>query len=209
MPRDCFHCPTRSVQITVLLLCALLCAEYATAKGAGVFYSTLYAYDPDYRMTRLEGFGVGAEQKLFGDVNGDGRDDALATFYSLVEGLRVEVALSDGSDFVNPGTWLVWPDADGSEKVLLGDVTGDGREDLVAFRESGGVWEVAVSNGSGFAAPATWSTGNGAGSDFQFLADVDADGKADAMISWKNFNNGDWRAGASSGSGFGGFSVLK
>ncbi|MGL4400814.1 MAG: hypothetical protein ACRCXD_13160 [Luteolibacter sp.] len=181
----------------------------AFAKDAGVFYSTLYAYDPAYRMTRIEDFGKEAQQRLFGDLNGDGRDDAVAVFDSSDTGMQIKVAVSDGSNFVNPGTWLSWADAQAEDKIMLSDVTGDGKDDWVAFRKTEGSWYVAVSDGTGFAAPVLWNTGNGVGSDFQFLGDVDGDGKSDAIISWRNFNNGDWRAGLSSGSGFGGFSILK
>lgn len=191
-----------AVLTTLLAACAL-------AKDAGVFYSTLYAYDPAYRMTRIKDFGVGAQQRLFGDMNGDGRDDAVAVFLSSTTGMRVEAALSDGSNFVDPGLRLSWADAQAEDKIMLGDVTGDGKDDLVAFRISAGAWYVAVSNGTGFAAPVLWTIGNGVGSDFQFLGDVDGDGKADAIISWRNFNNGDWRAGLSNGSSFDGFSILK
>lgn len=189
-------------------LAPVLLAGSLAAKDAGVFYSTLYAYDPAYRMTRITDFGVAAQQRLFGNVNGDGRDDAVAVFFSADTGMQVQVAVSDGSNFVNPGIWLSWPDAQTDDKIMLGDVTGDGKDDLVAFRKTGGSWYVAVSDGTGFAAPVLWNTGNGTGSDFQFLGDVDGDGKADAIISWQNFNSGDWRAGLSSGSGFGGFSIL-
>ena len=92
-------------------------------KDAGVFYSTLYAYDPAYRMTRLQNFGVGAGQRLLGDVSGDGKDDAVATFHSIPDGLRVEVAVSDGTNFVNPSTWLTWPGAERSWPSLLTALT--------------------------------------------------------------------------------------
>lgn len=190
------------------ILTALFAAT-AIAKDAGVFYSTLYAYDPAYRMTRATDFGKGAQQRLFGDMNGDGRDDAVAIFYSSSAGMRVEVAVSDGSNFVNPGVRLSWPDAQAEDRIMIGDVTGDGKDDLVAFRRTLGAWYVAVSNGTGFSAPVLWNTGNGVGSDFQFLGDVNGDGRADAVISWRNFNNGDWRAGLSGGSDFGNFSILR
>jgi hypothetical protein len=189
-------------------LTAILAAT-SLAKDAGVFYSTLYAYDPAYRMTRIKDFGVEAQHRLFGDVNGDGRDDAVAVFVSTETGMQVQVAVSDGTSFLNPVMSLSWPNAQAADRMMLGDVTGDGKDDLVVFRRSAGAWYVAVSDGTGFAAPVLWSNGNGVGSDFQFLGDVDGDGKADAIISWRNFNNGDWRAGRSNGSGFNSFSILR
>jgi len=180
-------------------------------KTAGVFYSTLYAYDPAYRITRITDFGVGAEHKLFADVNGDGKDDALAIFSSALNASqsvwRVETALSDGSDFVNPSTWLSWTNSTGTETAMCGDVDGDGDEDLVFFRNSGGTWNVALSTGTRFDPPILWSAGNGAGSNYQFLEDMDGDGRDDAVISWKSWNGGDWRSGLSSGSGFGTFGI--
>lgn len=184
-------------------------------KTAGVFYSTLYAYDPAYRVTRITEFGVGndLEQKLFGNIDSDieGRDDALAIYSSALNASqtvwRVEAALSDGSDFVSPSTWLSWTNFTGTVTAMVGDVDGDGDEDLVFFNENGGTWNVALSTGSRFDAPVLWSAGNGVGSSYQFLEDLDGDGKDDAVISWQSWNGGDWRAARSSGEGFGPFEI--
>jgi len=184
-----------------------------SGKTAGVFYSTLYAYDPAYRMTRITEFGIGADQRLFADVNGDGKEDALAVFSSELNASqtvwRVEAALSDGSDFVNPSAWLSWTNAIGAQTAMSGDVDGDGDEDLVFFGNSGGRWNVALSTGSGFEAPVLWRSGDGVGSNHQFVEDINGDGKADAIISWKTWNGGDWRCALSSGTGFGGFGIIE
>jgi len=205
------------MRFTLLLLTALVLAARGDAKTAGVFYSTLYAYDPAYRITRITDFGVGADlkKKLFGNVDGDasGRDDAIAVYCSALNASqnvwRVEAALSDGSDFINPSTWLSWTNAVGDEEAMTGDVDGDGDEDLVFFRNTGATWHVALSTGSRFARPVLWNVGNGAGSNNQFLEDIDGDGKDDAVISWTTWNGGDWRCGLSTGSGFGAFGLLE
>jgi len=205
------------MRFTLLLLTALVLAARGDAKTAGVFYSTLYAYDPAYRITRITDFGVGADlkQKLFGNVDGDasGRDDAIAVYCSALNASqnvwRVEAALSDGSDFINPSTWLSWTNAVGDEEAMTGDVDGDGDEDLVFFRNTGATWHVALSTGSRFARPVLWNVGNGAGSNNQFLEDIDGDGEDDAVISWTTWNGGDWRCGLSTGSGFGAFGLLE
>jgi len=121
------------------------------------------------------------------DVNGDGKADIVA--FSCC---GVEVALSTGSSFASPTTWIntfgnsqTWGDATGHIRTVA-DVNGDGKADVVAF-SAGGV-EVALSTGTSFASPVTWisafgnSQGWGSATDhIRTLADVNGDGKADIV----------------------------
>ncbi|MGN9813555.1 S8 family serine peptidase [Micromonospora sp. BQ11] len=94
-------------------------------------------------------FAVGSEIPTVGDFNGDNRDD-IATFTRGGTG-DVYVALSTGSSFV--GTAVKWHDsfAYGGEVPGAGDVTGDGRDDLVVFtRGPAADAFVARSTGSSF-----------------------------------------------------------
>jgi hypothetical protein len=93
-------------------------------------------------------FCINDEICKLADVNGDGRDD-LVTFTRGSTG-DVYVALSTGNGWFN-GTGWKWHDSFcyGSEICEVGDVTGDGRADILAFtRGSTGDVYVAVSNGS-------------------------------------------------------------
>jgi FG-GAP-like repeat len=156
-------------------------------------------------------FGTDSQRQLLGDVTGDGRDDAVA-FYRYVSGGKWLVSRSNPRDASvdSPGNGFVLASAapltglggGGLLNAMLGDVDGDGDEDIVAIDLSTNNWYVAESrwrNGStGFDAPVNWAGGYGAGSANQFLADVTGDGKADAVV----YSGGTWTVRASSGSGF-------
>ncbi|PZG01514.1 S8 family serine peptidase [Micromonospora deserti] len=116
--------------------------------------STSTSFGPSERWHTA--FAGGTQTPLVGDFNGDGRDD-IATLTR--EGSRdVYVALSDGSSFV--GTGVRWHDdfAGDDQVPLVGDVNGDGRDDIVGFRRFGfSDVTVALSTGSGFVAgPQRW-----------------------------------------------------
>lgn len=91
-----------------------------------------------------------------GDVNGDGRADVVSRATS---GL-VYAALSTGTTLGNAAAWTTsavpagtWTD------VKMADMTGDGKQDLLA--RIGNTWYVAVSNGSRFVTVqwGTWPAG--------------------------------------------------
>jgi hypothetical protein len=129
-----------------------------------------------------------------GDVDGDGRADLIA-----VDGAgshRAWVALSNGAGFSpNPGA-LSWSERTSprAQTFRLGDVDGDGRDDLIAFRggssrkakrarESNRLGDVtvALSDGSQFQPAVRWH-GDLCTNDWSCqLADVDGDGKADIV----------------------------
>ena len=125
--------------------------------------------------------------RLIGDVNGDGRDDIVAFGGETY----VAIAKSDGTfapsmlASTNYGTTGGWNSQDRWTR-LLGDVNGDGRDDIVAF---GGDTYVALAKADG-----TFNTGilglaglgdnNGWNSQDKWprlLADVNGDGKDDIV----------------------------
>ena len=159
---------------------------------------------------RMIGTGAGV---LLGDVDGDGKADLVGIGSPKdPDAGVVYVAKSDGSGFP---AWT-WKTAgrmigDGAG-VLLGDVDGDGKADLVGIGSpkdpDAGVVYVAKSNGSGFPAW-TWQTagrmiGDGAG---VLLGDVDGDRKADlvGIGSPKDPDAGVVYVAKSNGSGFPGW----
>jgi hypothetical protein len=119
------------------------------------------------------------------DVDGDGLLDIVQF---TEEGVRV--ARGSGRDFqpsslwgaaFGDGEWLV-----GLHPRLLGDVSGDGRADIVGFHDAGVF--VGLSTGADFSPPARWldalGTEDGFDSQDRFprvLADVDGDAHADIL----------------------------
>ena len=120
---------------------------------------------------------------LSGDVNGDGLCDIL----QVTEHGHVWTALSRGTDFAPPGFWgepgFKFAPLDGWYP-LCGDVSGDGRDDLIQITPTGDPW-VSLSKGDSFGNPERWGyldfyydeeKGN-----YPFMADIDMDGKQDLL----------------------------
>lgn len=109
-----------------------------------------------------------------GDVNGDARTDVVGRNALTRE---YETALSTASGFEAFSSWGRPAAFDTVVDVGLGDVNGDGLEDLVGRDAITGGVLVAASNGSSFEAASLWSqwpTGR-----TLKLADADGDGRAD------------------------------
>jgi hypothetical protein len=145
---------------------------------------------------------VAAQTCALGDVGGDGKADAVS--FDPGSG-DVWVGVSSGSAFGVPVRWSD-PKCVAGETCALADVNGDGRADAVSFAKStqadpgaGDVW-VALSTGSGFAAPVMWSDSMCVDAQTCALADVNGDGNADA-ISFDPGSGDRWVA-LSTGSGF-------
>lgn len=139
--------------------------------------------------------GVG--EKLLGDVNGDGRADAVVMFRDSGTAM---VALGQASgSFNDPIAWSHGHSVNASN-YYLADVNGDNKADLVAFYAATGAAFVSSSAGGGFWSPTAWAYGHGAQTTKQFVNDVTGDARADLVT----FNNttGSWEVSASSGSGF-------
>jgi hypothetical protein len=131
-------------------------------------------------------FAVGAEVPAVGDVNGDGRDDIVT--FTRGDGADVFVALSTGNGF---GPGIKWHDhfAVGAERPAVGDVNGDGRDDIVTF--TGGAAAdvyVALSGGNRFVGDGLkWHDSFAVGDELAGAADVDGDGRDDLVT----FTRGD------------------
>ncbi|MBB5868291.1 hypothetical protein F4553_001670 [Allocatelliglobosispora scoriae] len=124
-------------------------------------------------------FAIDAEVPFTGDVNGDGRADAIT--FTRGGGADVYVALSNGSSF---GPGVKWHDffAVGTEIPQVGDVNGDGLTDIVTFtRGSTGDVYVALSNGSSFGPGVKWHDNFAFGTETPALGDVDGDGRDDIV----------------------------
>jgi len=139
---------------------------------------------------------------MVGDFNGDGRDD-IASF-TRGAAADVHVALSTGSAF---GAAALWHDffAVNSEVPLVGDFSGDGRDDIATFtRGSSNDVYVATSNGSSFVGTGVrWHSSFGFTAEVPGAGDVNRDGRADIMAFTRG-SAGDVFVALSSGSAFSG-----
>ncbi len=165
-------------------------------------------------------FCYGAEVCKVGDFNGDGRDDIAAFVRSSKSGAAagdVWVALSTGSGF---GSSSVWHPSFcyGSEVCEVGDIDGDGDDDIYAFVRSsksgageGDVW-VARSYRWRFGtsyAPHGWFC---VGGETCKVDDVNGDGRAD-LIAFvrKTGSNSTWGnvwVNYSTGTGYGSSRIM-
>jgi 6-phosphogluconolactonase (cycloisomerase 2 family) len=138
-------------------------------------------------------------QIQYADVNGDGKADAL--YFDTLRSGGVWVSLSTGNSFTVPQMWLHHGESMPNQ-IQYVDVSGDGKADALYFDtlRSGGVW-VSLSTGSGFTIPQMWlQHGESTPNQIQY-ADVNGDGKADALY-FDTLRSGDVWVSFSSGSSF-------
>jgi Protein of unknown function (DUF2961)/FG-GAP-like repeat len=168
-----------------------------TAADVFVALSTGTAFGP--AQFRQDFFALGSEVPMLGDFNGDGKDD-LVTFTrgSLAD---VYVALSTGTGF---GPGVLWHEffALGDERPAVGDVNGDGMDDIITFtRGNGGKVYVALSTGAGFGPGLKWNDTFAFGNETPAIGDVDGDGRDD-IVTFTHGANADVFVGLSDGSRF-------
>ena len=162
----------------------------------GIWYESWYTKAGNYNWAT--GFSDLSHKQFLADVDGDGRADAIS--FDPATGAWL-VALSTGSAFAPPVVWFQRGHGVGSVNQFVADVNGDGKADAVIFLPNGDWW-VALSTGNAFATPIDWfpGGGHGVGSARQFVADVNGDHKADAIIYIAQ--TGDWWVALSTGKGF-------
>ncbi|MEU6076370.1 VCBS repeat domain-containing M23 family metallopeptidase [Micromonospora sp. NPDC047074] len=177
-----------------------------THDGAGDVYVAL-STGSSFAGTAVkwhEYFSIAGEYPALGDVNGDGRDDIITFTQGPATASDVIVALSTGTTF---GASQKWHDlfAVGTEQPRVGDINGDGRDDIVTFtcNADADVY-AAVSNGTGFVGTTVkWNDFFCLAGEFPYLADVNGDGRDDIVVFSKGATN-DVYVGLSTGSAFGG-----
>jgi hypothetical protein len=118
---------------------------------------------------------------FFADMNGDKKADAITVSTSG----QVQVALSNGQQFLAPTTWSNSLRGYGTPPqygTYFADVEGIGRADAIAVNDSteGNAIYVAHNTGSSLSGASQWLS-NFHGSVATFFADVNGDGKADAI----------------------------
>jgi subtilisin-like proprotein convertase family protein len=142
-------------------------------------WTTAFNYD--------EGWRVDMHPRMLGDVNGDGKDDLVGIGYA-----GVFVALSTGTSFVVDGMWTTALNYDEGWRMnmhprMLGDVNGDGKDDLVGIGYAGVFVALANSAGHGFEPATIWTNSFTYGAGWRvdrhprMLGDANGDGKDDLI----------------------------
>ncbi|MER6949579.1 N-acetylmuramoyl-L-alanine amidase [Nonomuraea sp. NPDC000554] len=145
-------------------------------------------------------FAPSGEIPAVGDFNGDGKDDIVT--FTRGTNADVYVALSTGSGF---GTASVWHDffALNGEFPAVGDVNGDGKDDLIVFTQgtSADVY-VALSTGTSFGPARKAHDFFAPAGEQPRVGDFNGDGKAD-IATFTSDDLADVYVALSDGAGFG------
>ncbi|MFF4796580.1 FG-GAP-like repeat-containing protein [Streptomyces sp. NPDC001276] len=144
-------------------------------------------------------FAPGSEVPAVGDFNGDGKDDIVT--FTQDDTSDVYVALSTGTSF---GTGAKWHDhfAPAGEFPAVGDVNGDGKDDIITFTKNAAAdVYVALSTGDSFATARKVLSGFSPGAQLPRVGDFNGDGKDD-IASFTADAAADVRVALSNGDGF-------
>lgn len=123
---------------------------------------------------------LGSKGTYFADVTGDGKADAIA-----VSKARISVKPSNGNafnSFIGNKPWTLGPFF-GTKGIYFADVNGDGKADAISVSDD--YVSVRLSDGAGFVnylGNKPWTAEPYFGTMGTYFADVNGDGKADAIV---------------------------
>jgi hypothetical protein len=175
----------------------LACNSYSggswhMALSTGTAWNTAWWYGPPPG-------GPASRYCAVGDFNGDGKSDLACHPYS---GGDWHMALSTGSGWTSVwwgGGPVLAPYNYMTSQCLVGDYDGDGRSDLACSSYADGVWQMALSTGSGWNSP-WWGSGPTSGYPMTCSAgDFNGDGKTD-LACYAYY----WQMSLSTGAGWAG-----
>jgi len=158
--------------------------------GNGVWYilksSNKYEYDQALKIQ----WGSGAlnDAPLLGDIDGDNIDDLVI----WRPGNGRWYILKSSAGYSYPEAFIKqWGSGALNDIPLLGDIDGDGKDDLIIWRPTNGYWYILKSStGYDYSQAFIKQWGSGALNDIPFIDDFDGDGKDDLII-WRP-GNGYW-----------------
>ena len=147
------------------------------------------------------GAGTSPRAVAVADVNLDGRPDAVVANYTTG---TLAVLLGNGSGGLALQTPAPSTGGTNPTSLVMADVNGDGKPDALTTNSNGGNLGVLLGNGSGGFTYQSSSPATGGSIPYAVaVADVNADGKLDALVG--NYDNG--TLGVLLGNGAGGFTL--
>lgn len=158
----------------------------------GYKFETVKKLVPFMPAQRLNTYLTSIQKVFSGDFNGDGKADLVV--WDMVNGSwtvylsNINYAAprnSSPNEFVLSGIWLTDWGAGVSIVPFVGDVNGDGKDDLIVYSPDTGTWRVALSNGNEFISQGIWLNNwarKTTQSDWRvMIGDFNGDGKCDIL----------------------------
>lgn len=157
---------------------------------SGEWYILKSSTNYNYTKASIIRLGNGRleDKPLVGDIDGDGKDDLAiwrpvnGTWYIL----RSSMNYDSSQALIEK-----WGSGEMNDIPLVGDVDGDGKDDLVIWRPKSGTWYILLSStGYDHGSALIKGLGSGTPNDKPLLGHMDEDGRKDLII-WRP-TNGKW-----------------